>query len=236
MMEEGRGSEYGCPGGMVQILSTKTWAWRLGENFRLFDIDFPNGWDMNPIIYSKASPNEQFFKQQSLTSKNAQMKFFETKQKCIFEVRLKKKHLNSRLAFGFFSGAGAGDDESNPPTIWVRRWNFQVKEVRVWWLWPSEGNTMEVKWCSGEVWGFWCGGLGRIFFPSPKITGGVCRGTKKGSLGGAWKNDESLRFYFVHICFFTICSFRCLFVVVFTIRGKNWYSKPWVVYSMYPGW
>ena len=27
--------------------------------------------------------------------------------------------------------------------------------------------------------------LGEIFFPSPKITGEVCRGTKKGSLGGA---------------------------------------------------
>lgn len=190
MMEEGRGSEYGCPGGMVQILSTKTWAWRLGENFRLFDIDFPNGWDMNPIIYSKASPNDQFFKQQSLHPKNVQMKFFETKQKCIFEVRLKKKTPKTHVwRLDFFPGPGPGDDESNPPTIppSLRRWNFQVKEVRVWWLWPSEGNTMEVKMVKvgrSEVFGAEAWG---DFFSQSQNYRGSLSWYKKGEFRGSLK-------------------------------------------------
>ena len=233
-MEEGRGSEYGCPGGMVQIFSTKTWAlggWEIISDCSTLTSRMVEIWTPSSIQKHLQTTNSS---NSNLYIKKCPDKIIWNKQKWIFEVRLKKTPKTHVWRLDFFQGAGAGDDESNPPTIplspWVRRGNFQVKEVRVWWLWPSEENTMEVKTGRSEV--FWCGGLGRFFFPVPKSSGKFVAGTKKGSLGGSWKNGWVAEVLVCSFMFLHICSFS---VVVFTIRGKNSYSKPWVVYSMYPG-
>lgn len=109
------------------------------------------------------------------------MKFFETKQKCIFEVRLKKKHLNSRLAFGFFSGPGPG--MMNPPT------NHLGETLKF----PGQGGEGVVvvafrgKHHGGEMvqWGglrFLVRRLGEIFFPSRGSLSWYKKGEFRGSL------------------------------------------------------